>query len=89
MTREEFKELLYTNPIILDGATGTNLMEEGMPIGVCPEAWILDNSEVLVKLQKDYVEAGSRILYAPTFTGNRIKLAEYALKISLWQQIFL
>lgn len=30
-------------------------------------------------LQRSYVEAGTQILYAPTFTGNRIKLAEYGL----------
>lgn len=80
MTKQEFKKYIYENgPIILDGATGTNLMEAGMPIGVCPEAWILKNPQVIIDLQRKYVEAGSNIVYAPTFTGNRIKLAEYGL----------
>ena len=77
MTKKEFREFVNKGPIILDGATGTNLMAAGMPIGVCPEAWILEHKEVLLNLQRGYVEAGTNIVYAPTFTGNRIKLEEY------------
>lgn len=83
MTREEFKTLVQSRPIILDGATGTNLQKAGMPVGVCPEQWILENPEVLVELQKAYVEAGTDILFAPTFTANRIKLDEYGLSEKL------
>lgn len=79
MTKNEFRQFIDNGPIILDGATGTNLMDAGMPIGVCPEAWILEHKEVLLKLQREYVEAGTNIVYAPTFTGNRIKLEEYNL----------
>ena len=83
MTREEFKELVKNGPVILDGATGTNLQNAGMPVGVCPEQWILEHPEIMIKLQKDYVEAGTNILYAPTFTASRIKLAEYGLQDQL------
>ena len=79
MTKQEFSDLIKTGPIILDGATGTNLMEAGMPVGVCPESWVLENPQVLLDLQRRYVEAGSNIVYAPTFTANRIKLEEYGL----------
>lgn len=80
MTREEFRRLLEQGIVILDGATGTNLQKAGMPVGVCPEQWILENREVLLQLQRSFIEAGTQILYAPTFTGNRIKLAEYGLE---------
>ena len=81
MTKEEFAHLIIEKgPIILDGATGTNLMEAGMPIGVCPENWVMEHPDVLLKMQSEYVEAGSHIVYAPTFTGNRIKLEEYGLQ---------
>ncbi len=60
-------------------STGTNLQKAGMPTGVCPEQWILEHKEVILELQKNYVEAGTDILYAPTFSGNRIKLEEYGL----------
>lgn len=69
--------LFEQGPVILDGATGSNLMAKGMPMGVCPEAWIYDHKDAIVSLQKEYVQAGTQILYAPTFTANRIKLEEY------------
>ena len=80
MTREEFRKLVLSRPVILDGATGTNLQKAGMPTGVCPEQWILEHKEIMLKLQQDYVKAGSDIVSAPTFSGNRIKLAEYGLE---------
>ena len=83
MTKSEFYTLVHGGPIILDGATGTNLMKAGMPVGVCPEQWILEHPDVMLQLQKEYVEAGSNILYAPTFTANRIKLEEYGLQDNL------
>ena len=80
MTREQLHNLIYNKIIILDGATGTNLMKAGMPVGVCPEQWILEHPDVMVELQASYIEAGSHIIYAPTFTASRIKLAEYGLE---------
>ena len=79
MTREEFRHLVKEKLVFLDGATGSNLQKRGMPNGVCPELWVTENPEVLLKLQKEYVEAGTNILYACTFGGNRIKLEEYGL----------
>ena len=60
MTREEFATLVGSRPVILDGATGTNLQKAGMPVGVCPEQWILENPGVLIELQERYVEAPLR-----------------------------
>ena len=34
MTREEFRELIGREIVILDGATGSNLMKAGMPKGI-------------------------------------------------------
>ena len=73
MTRQEFRKWLEEQPVILDGATGTNLQKAGMPTGVCPEAWLMEHRQVLMDLQRAYVDAGSNIVYAPTFSGNRIK----------------
>lgn len=79
MTRQELKQFVSKKRVILDGATGSCLLAAGMPRGVCPEQWILENPEVLIRLQTDYLLAGTDILYAPTFSGNRIKLEEYGL----------
>lgn len=80
MTKAEFQQIIKEHPIFLDGATGSNLMKAGMPMGCCPETWILEHREILCKLQREYVKAGTNILYAPTFTANRIKLEEYGLE---------
>ncbi len=76
----EWNELIESRVIFLDGATGSNLYKKGMPAGVCPEKWILENQEKLIELQTEFIEAGTDILYAPTFTGNRVKLKEYGLE---------
>lgn len=83
MTRDALLQLIQQEIVILDGATGTNLMAAGMPVGVCPEQWILEHREVMRKLQEAYVAAGTKILLAPTFTANRIKLSEYGLEEQL------
>lgn len=76
-----FAELLNQKKMIfLDGATGSELQKRGMKAGVCPELWIMEHEDIFLQLQREYVEAGTQILYAPTFTGNRIKLMEYQLE---------
>lgn len=85
MNHKEFIELCESKIVLLDGATGSNLQEAGMPTGVCPEDWILKNPEALVNLQKEYVLSGTDILYSPTFTANRIKLEEYGLADNMEQ----
>lgn len=80
MKIEEFWKLTKNKLIYLDGATGSNLLKRGMPGGVCPEKWIIEHPDIFVEFQREYVEAGSNIIYAPTFTANRIKLREYGLE---------
>ncbi len=80
MTRKEFLALTEASVVLLDGATGTNMMKAGMPRHACAEAWILDHPEAIQTLQKAYAEAGSRIVYAPTFSANRISLAKHHLE---------
>ena len=79
LTREEFHNKIG-NICLLDGATGSNLMKAGMPRGCCTEQWILSNPEALVALQRKYVEAGSQILYAPTFQAQPIALEKQGLE---------
>ena len=64
MTRQEFTELTDRGVVLLDGATGSNLIKAGMPRGISSEQWVLEHPEVLQELQRSYVEAGSRIVYA-------------------------
>ena len=79
LTREEFIEKLSARPLILDGATGSNLQKAGMPKGCCTEEWVLNNPQPLVDLQRRYAEAGSDIIYAPTFQAQPIALEKVGL----------
>ncbi|MDO4491918.1 MAG: homocysteine S-methyltransferase family protein [Lachnospiraceae bacterium] len=80
MTKTEFQELVKKGTVLLDGATGSCLKEKGMPSNVCVEDWICSNPELLTELQKEYKEAGSQIVYAPTFSANCISLKKHGLE---------
>lgn len=80
MTREQFEKLTAAGPVLLDGATGSVLRTRGLPVGVSTELWILEHPEVLQGLQREYAEAGSQIIYAPTFAANRISLRNFNLQ---------
>lgn len=80
MTKEEFAARLAQGALILDGATGSNLMAAGMPRGVSTEGWVLEHPEILQNLQRGYAEAGAQAVYAPTFQANRISLPDADLE---------
>ena len=80
MNRSDFKIWSAERVRLLDGATGSNLREAGMPAGVCSETWICEHPEALQTLQRAYLAAGSEILLAPTFGANRILLANHGLE---------
>ena len=67
-------ELYY--PLILDGANGTELQKRGYDGSICAEAWVLAHPDVMIQLQREYIDAGSNVIYAPTFGANRVKLEE-------------
>lgn len=79
LTKEAFLEKVSAGMYILDGATGSNLRNAGMPKGCCTEAWVLEHPEPLVALQRAYAEAGSKIIYAPTFQAQPIALKTVGL----------
>ena len=66
-------------PLILDGATGTELQKRGFTGAVSAEEWVLAHPESILDIQRRYVDAGSRVLYAPSFGANRQKLEEHGI----------
>lgn len=67
--------------LIADGATGTMLLEAGLPMGMPGEAWVLERPEVIMKLHRAYVEAGSQIILTTTFGGTRARLRAAGLDV--------
>ena len=68
-----------TFPLILDGATGTELQKRGYTGEECAESWILKHPEAILEIQRGYVAAGSRVIFAPTFGANRVKLEQHGI----------
>ncbi len=80
MTRDEFRIFIEEKRIVLlDGGTGSCLRKRGMPAGVCTEKWAYEHPEVIAQLQREYADAGSQVIYAPTFGANRISLENMGL----------
>ncbi len=79
LSKAQFTELVTSGPVILDGATGSNLRDAGMPRGCCTEEWILNHPEAIIDLQRRYYEAGSQIIYAPTFQAQPTPLSHVKL----------
>jgi 5-methyltetrahydrofolate--homocysteine methyltransferase len=66
-------------PILADGAMGTMLFASGLQFGDPPEAWNVSNSEVVRRIHRGYLDAGSRIVMTNTFGGNRLRLRLHGL----------
>lgn len=69
--------LLKRRVLILDGATGTELQKRGIPQGVCPEMWCIENPRVIQAVHSDYQKSGADVVYTCTFGANRFKLGQY------------
>ena len=76
-TKNKINSLLGKRVLILDGATGTELQKRGMPQGVCPEIWCLENPHSIQAIHSDYQRSGADIVYTSTFGANRFKLGQY------------
>ena len=79
LTKEQFQRKIAEGLRFLDGATGSNLIDAGMPRGCSTEMWILDHPDAIMKLQRQYCEAGSQIIYAPTFQAQPVPLEKVGL----------
>ena len=61
--------------LLLDGAMGTMLQAAGLPAGSLPEVWNITQPDKVTDIQRQYVQAGSGVIYANTFGANRLKTA--------------
>ena len=74
-------ELLQNKILILDGAMGTVLQQRGLPPGGQPELLNLTHPELLESIHREYISAGSRVIYTNTFGANGLKLAKSGLRV--------
>ncbi|MEO0106875.1 MAG: homocysteine S-methyltransferase family protein [candidate division WOR-3 bacterium] len=67
---DRLTKLLKRGVVLLDGATGTNLLNKNILPGESPSSLNLKNPEAVYELQKAYIEAGSDIILTNTFSAN-------------------
>ncbi len=67
-------------PVLADGAMGTMLHARGVSFDQCFDELNLSNPALVAEIHRDYIEAGSQIIYTNTFSANRYKLAEHGLE---------
>jgi len=81
----KFLERLHTGKtLVADGATGTNLHKMGLQPGIAPEDLVLDQPELILKLETAFAAAGSDILLTCTFGGTRLRMkdSKYAQRVT-------
>jgi 5-methyltetrahydrofolate--homocysteine methyltransferase len=61
-------------PIVLDGATGTNLQARGLERGQPGEFWLMEHPEQIVQLHRDFIAAGSDLILTCSFGGTSLRL---------------
>jgi 5-methyltetrahydrofolate--homocysteine methyltransferase len=73
----KFLERLQSGEILIaDGSTGASLQKMGLKPGIPPEDLVFDAPEMVLKLEGDFVAAGSDIILTDTFGGTRLRMKE-------------
>src|SRR4029079_4165771 len=75
--KKSLLETLRERRLVCDGAMGTQLMLAGLANGDCGEAWNLSRPERVLKIQRNYAEAGADCLITNTFGGSRLMLKRH------------
>lgn len=73
-------DIRLSQPLLMDGATATNLLLDGMPQYSCPVTWMLENPDKVRRLHKQFLQSGSRIICTPTAQANTVLLEKWNLQ---------
>lgn len=65
--------------LYFDGGMGSMLQEAGLPEGLLPDLWNLQNPKAVQNIHRQYLEAGCRLITTNTFGCSRQKLAPYGV----------
>ncbi len=71
-----FRTFLKKSIVLLDGGMGTSLQKAGMSTGERSEKWNLTHPEEVMKVHRDYFDAGANVVCANTFGVNVLKYDE-------------
>ena len=76
----KIRDYMRDNFIFLDGGMGTLLQEAGLKPGELPERWNVTHPEEIIRIQKNYYDAGSNVVLANTFGANCLKFEDEELE---------
>ena len=79
MNRVSLRERIEQGLLILDGAMGTQLIARRVAPGVCNDNLNIDSPEIVLDVQRAYIDAGSDAILTNTFGANRYSLSRYGL----------
>ena len=65
-------EELKNRILFFDGGTGSLLQAAGLGAGELPETWNISHPETVVKIHRDYLNAGCDMVKTNTFNGMRL-----------------
>ncbi len=66
--------------LVADGATGTNLIDRGLPSGQTPEVWVMEKPDQVIQLHKEFIQAGANIILTSTFSATPLRLKGTSLE---------
>lgn len=76
----KLQKILKKRILLLDGATGTNLLDKGLAPGESPSILNLKNPQAVYEIHRAYIDAGSDVILTNTFTANPINISSSKLK---------
>ncbi|MEO5668601.1 MAG: homocysteine S-methyltransferase family protein [Bdellovibrionota bacterium] len=81
----DFRKELARRTLVLDGSMGALLQGRGLPAGMAPDLWMMDNPHIIEGAHREYADAGADILLSNTFGASRWRLAEYHAEGRLYE----
>ena len=77
MPRTSLKERIKQEPLVVDGAMGTQLIARGIQVGACNEYLNIDSAGIISDIHHAYLLAGSDAIITNTFGANKYTLARH------------
>ena len=78
-TDRPFLDAVRAQPLVLDGAMGTQLYERGILYSACFEELNVSRPELVAKVHDDYIRAGAQMIETNTFGANALRLEKYGI----------
>lgn len=70
-------DLLSNGPVLTDGSWGVHLQSLGLQPGESPDVWNITHPDIVARVARSYVDAGSKVILTNTFGASRIMLARH------------